>query len=73
MKQNTNGFDVRQCIHNIAMEWARRDLDEMISQGRISADKTTGCLDCMFDSYVRAYGYLSQKDSTYIKTLLENA
>lgn len=67
-----NEFDVKTCLHNIALEWARRDLDEMISQGRIDTNAITGCLDCMFDSYVQAYGYLSKKEPEYIKVLLEN-
>lgn len=55
------------------LEWARRDLNEMISQGRVTPDAVTGCLDCMFDSYMQAYGYLSKKEPEYIKSLLENA
>lgn len=72
---NINGveFDVAKCLHNIAMEYAKRDLDQCISEGRIRLCDVTGCLDCMFGSYVQAFGYLSKKDSGYIKSLLEHA
>lgn len=72
---NINGveFDVAKCLHNIAMEYAKRDLDQYISEGRIRLCDVTGCLDYMFNSYVQAFGYLSKKDSGYIKSLLEHA
>lgn len=71
---NINGieFEVTKCLHNIAMEYAKRDLDQCISEGRIKVCDVTGCLDCMFYSYVQAFGYLSSKDSEYIRTLLEH-
>ncbi len=60
---NFNGFeiDVGWGIHEIAMEYARRDLDRMLEQGRISVDETTGCLNCMFDTYVSSVQYLSKR------------
>ena len=72
---NINGveFDVAKCLHNIAMEYAKRDLDRCISEDRIRLCDVTGCLDYMFSSYAQAFGYLSKKDSEYIKSLLEHA
>ena len=66
-------FDFEQCAHNIAMEYAKRDLDLAIFQGRVSADEATGCLDAMFDSYVRAFAYLARKSEDYIKALADNS
>ena len=73
MDINGRNFDIETCIHNIAMEYARRDLEQCISKGHVTMDGVTGHLDCMFDSYVQAFGYLSRKDSDYIRTLLEHA
>ena len=53
--------DIEHGIAEIALEYARRDLDEMIKQGRVSIDEMTGCLNCMFDTYAAAVDYLSKR------------
>lgn len=56
-----NSEEIQRGIAEIALEYARRDLDEMIRQGRVSIDEMTGCLNCMFDTYVAATAYLSKR------------
>lgn len=73
MEINGVQFDLSQCLHNIALEYAKRDLDAMIAQGRVSLEETTGCLDNLFDSYIQAFAYLAQKPDDYIKSLAENS
>lgn len=73
MNINGKNFEIEHCLHSIAMEYAKRDLDLAISQGRVSEDETTGCLDAMFDSYIRAFAYLSNKSEDYIKALADNS
>lgn len=72
MNISGRNFEVEHCFHNIAMEHAKRNLDLAISQGRISEKNTTDCLDTMFDSYIRAFAYLSNKSEDYIKALADN-
>ena len=72
MEIRSRNFDVEKCMHDIAMEWAKRDLDVVIAEGDLSPSNVTGCLDLMFDSYVQAFGYLSRMEDDYIKTLLEH-
>lgn len=42
MNINGKNFEIEHCLHSIAMEYAKRDLDLAISQGRVSEDETTG-------------------------------
>lgn len=67
MKFNGIKIDIDRAIHEISMEYARRDLDLMIKQGRVTVDEETGCLNCMFDTYVSSVQYLSEHAANLIK------
>lgn len=72
MMFNDVQFDMPTCLHNIALEHAKRDLASAVADGIIKAEDTARCLDTMFDAYVQAFAYLSQKSDGYIKSLAEH-
>lgn len=68
MISNEHKADIEYGIREIALEYAKRDLGLMIEQGRVSIDETTGCLNCMFDTYVSAVQYLSNRANSLPET-----
>ena len=58
---STTRFDWEHSIHHIAMEYARRDLDEEIAQGRLCVGDSQACLDRMLETYRKAHAYLVEK------------
>lgn len=76
MTINGKTFNVEQAMHNIAMEWARRDLDNELAKPRkesgLDLSDPTSALNFLFDSYVQAFGYLSERSDESIKDLLQH-
>lgn len=72
MKYNGLNIDVELAIHSLAVEFAKMDVEKHIRTDSELEHNPTGTLDIMFDSYLRAVGYLSKKSDDYINTLLDN-
>ena len=66
---NGHIVNIDLAIHEIALEYAKMDF-----QTNSDADlmRPQECLDIMFESYLRAFGYLSEKSEDYVKSQLEN-
>ncbi len=66
---NGHIVNIDMAIHEIALEYAKRDFQ---NNANTDLKNPQNCLDFMFDSYLRAFGYLSEKSEDYVKSQLEN-
>lgn len=73
MKINERILDINKVLHDLSFEYAKQDLQQYLKDNpKNNISDVQLCLDVMFSSYVRAFGYLSQYDDKYIKELLES-
>lgn len=66
--------DVDRAISNICMEYAKRELDDYMTQQENKNESVT-CqkkLDVMFDAYFISYGHLLNHSEQYIRELLSH-
>ena len=64
-------IDVDKAIQEIALEYAKRDLDKLTEAGKIGiAPQDT--LSALSDSYFEACGWLCGLSEDYFRTLMEN-
>ena len=72
MEINEIPFDKALAVHSIALEYARIEIQADIADGADPRIGPQDWQDRMFDSYVRAFGYLSKKTDEYITLQLGN-
>lgn len=58
------GINFDRCFHDIAMEYAKRNLESKISSNKLSIENLEECVSCIYESYINAVSYLrSEEDS----------
>lgn len=72
MEINGVPFDKAQAIHDLSLAYADGVYRSRIAEGKDPNICPQDWLDKMFDVYVRAYGYLSEKTDEYIAIQLDN-
>ena len=72
MEINGIPFDKALAVHSIALEYAKLEIQADIAGGEDPRLEPQIWQDKLFDSYVRAFGYLSDKTDEYIALQLGN-
>lgn len=65
-------IDIRRAYHAIAMEYARRDLDEYQKEHSEECLSPQTQIDVMRDAYFIAYGHLCGNSEEYLQDLLQH-
>lgn len=72
MEINGVPFDKAQACHSLALAYADGVFRSKVEEGQDPNIGPQEWLDHLFDVYVRAFGYLSEKTDEYIALQLEN-